>query len=99
MPEQNDPTTDIVDRLNDPMMFLLVHMDVAAVAMMVALAGLMVGHLVLGMICSVFIAYYLQKFKSNHHRGYWKHLLYWHFPSWFLRLRSTPPSHIKEMIG
>jgi type IV conjugative transfer system protein TraL len=95
----NDPSTDIVDRINDPMKFLLVDIDVAMIGALVAFGGLQTGHIFKGVVLGFVVAFYLHKFKSNHHRGYLKHLLCWYLPAFVMRLRRTPPSHLKEMIG
>lgn len=96
----SDPDTEIVARLNDPMKFIFVDMDIAVLCGAMFMTLLMAGlPTVLTVAVPVGIGYLLHKSRQDKPRGYVKHWLYWHLPPVALPLRQVPPMHCVRTAG
>lgn len=96
----SDPDTEIVARLNDPMKFIFVDMDIAVLCGAMFMTLLMAGlPTVLTVAVPAGIGYLLHKSRQDKPRGYVKHWLYWHLPPVALPLRQVPPMHCVRTAG
>jgi len=53
---------------------------------------------ILALVVSAVIFLILKKIKGDEDHHFFKHFLYWYFPSMGL-YKATPPSHVREIIG
>jgi conjugal transfer pilus assembly protein TraL len=85
--------------LDEPFKIALLTVDELTAMVVPLLFGLLVFN---SPICGLFIGLILvgilKKFKGEEGHYYLLHLMYWHLPSIY-KMRSTPPSHVRELLG
>ena len=84
-------------RLNDPAKFLFWDWDVFLIYFGIFSLGIILGQLLLMAIVAIYPAYLYSRTKTGRHPGYSGHFTYWYLG--VPRLKATPPSHIRELIG
>ena len=88
----------IPQRLDDPARFLFVDMDVAMVAMVCFVGGMLCNLTITCSAIGIGLAWMYQKVKAGKHRAIGAHAIYWHLPFSF-GFRRTPQSNVREFIG
>lgn len=91
-------------RLDDPPMLAMFDADEAAAFLVPVVTGFMVIKtavaVVLGVVFGIALARMLSRLKSEGGPGFGKQLMYWYLPAEYsVRLRHTPPSHLREFVG
>ncbi|MGM9489654.1 type IV conjugative transfer system protein TraL [Ideonella sp. YS5] len=95
-----DQDCEIVARLNEPMKFIFVDMDIAVLCGAVFLTMLMSGlPTFIDVAIPGGIGYLLHKSRQDKPRGYVKHWLYWYMPPMVLPMRCVPPMHCVRTAG
>jgi type IV conjugative transfer system protein TraL len=95
-----DRDTEIVTRLNDPMKFIFVDMDIAMLCGAIFLTLLMSGlPTVITVAVPGGIGYLMHQSRQDKPRGYVKHWLYWYMPPVALQLRRVPPMYCVRTAG
>jgi conjugal transfer pilus assembly protein TraL len=77
--------------------FLWWDLDVAGVGMLGMLVGMGTGHVLLGVILGIGLAYGYGRIKAGKHPGVAAHLMYWWFGQ--PQTKDLPPSHLRELNG
>ena len=95
----HDAALNIPRRLNDPPKMFWWDLDVALLVLAAALLGMISGYFVTGIAGGLAAAWAYSLAKSGKHPSYALHLLYWHLPECVVKLKCTPPSHLRELIG
>jgi type IV conjugative transfer system protein TraL len=96
----SDQDCEIVARLNDPMKFIFVDMDIAMLCGAIFLTLLMSGlPTALTVALPGGIGYLLHKSRQDKPRGYVKHWLYWYMPPAALQLRRVPAMYCVRTAG
>lgn len=91
--------TYIPQYLDEPERFLIFTPDeLVAVVAPLALCTVLLNFAV-GLVCALAAFFGLRKLKQGGglHRLLWT--LYWHAPTDVLRLKGSPPSHLRELAG
>jgi conjugal transfer pilus assembly protein TraL len=91
-------TTPIPQTIDDLPKVLFWDMDQAMVFVLLFGIGIAMSQAMTFSIVGFGLAWVFGQFKSGKHRGYARHLLYWHTPS-SLGMKRTPPSAIREFLG
>ena len=86
-------------RLDDPERWLFWTMDEAAALMGPAVLGLAANHFVAGLVAGVAGWLLLRRVKRGGGANIAHYALYWLLPDFALRLRATPPSHLRRFAG
>ena len=86
-------------RLDDPERWLFWTVDEAAVLMGPALLGLAANAFVPGLVAGVGGWLLLRRVKRGGGANIARYALYWFLPDFVLRLKATPPSHVRRFIG
>ena len=94
-----DTTLNIPRRLNDPPRMFWWDLDLALLVLAATLLGMIAGYFVTGVMGGVFAAWTYSRAKSGQHPAYALHLIYWYMPASVVKLKCTPPSHLRELIG
>jgi conjugal transfer pilus assembly protein TraL len=94
-----DASLDIPRRLNDPPRMFWWELDVALLVLGAALAGMITGFFLSGVVLGVLIAAAYARAKSGKHPAFALHLIYWTLPGVVTGLKRTPPSCLREMAG
>ena len=95
----HESVPEIPRRLNDvPRMFWW-DLDLALLALAVALMGMILGYFMTGTALGFIAAGVYSMAKSGKHPAYALHLIYWYLPARVMVLKRTPPSHLRELIG
>lgn len=95
---QNDQIDHFVpQRLDDPEKFGLVDMEVAFAFIVPVLVMTYFDRVWWGLGAGILLGWGVQKLKAGAHPGWIYHLVYWYVGA--LRLKSLPPSHLRELIG
>ena len=63
------------------------------------LLGMIAGYFVSGAVLGCLAASAYGMAKSGKHPAYALHLIYWYLPEGVVKLKRTPPSHLRELIG
>ena len=63
------------------------------------LLGMIAGYFVSGIALGLLLASIYSMAKSGKHPAYALHLIYWYLPQSVVKLKCTPPSHLRELIG
>ena len=96
----SDPTRHAIPRrLDDPERWLFWTVDEAAVLMGPALLGLAANAFVPGLIAGVGGWLLLRRVKRGGGANIARYALYWFLPDFVLRLKATPPSHLRRFVG
>ncbi len=61
--------------------------------------GVLAQHIVMGLIISCACWWFLRKMKAGRAGSWIIHTAYWYLPGSFMRLKATPPSHLRLMAG
>ena len=86
-------------RLDDPERWLFWTMDEAAALMGPAVLGLAANAFVAGLVAGVAGWLLLRRVKRGGGANIAHYALYWFLPDFALRLRATPPSHLRRFAG
>ena len=86
-------------RLDDPERWLFWTVDEAAALMGPALLGLAANQFVPGLIAGVGGWLLLRRVKRGGGANIARYALYWFLPDFVLRLKGTPPSHVRRYFG
>ena len=86
-------------RLDDPERWLFWTVDEAAALMGPALLGLAANQFVPGLIAGVGGWLLLRRVKRGGGANIARYALYWFLPDFVLRLKATPPSHLRRYAG
>ena len=96
----DDPDTRIVAGLKDPWKFLFVDMDIAMLALPVAMGLMLVGLSILPAGAgAVGVAYALHAVRKGRPKGYARHFAYWHLPPIATQLSRVPPNWAPRTLG
>lgn len=95
--------TYIPRRLDDQWKIGFWELDVVVPVLFFMFAGFASGSKLGFLICiciGLGVARWVSRLKANRHPAFVLHWMYWHLPSLpFARLRCTPPSHVRRMVG
>jgi conjugal transfer pilus assembly protein TraL len=95
--------TYIPRRLDDSWKIGLWDVDIAAPTLFFLMVGLVSGSKVAFVLCALTglaISRWFSRKKADKHPAFAIHWMYWHMPPTPLtKLRATPPSHIRRMVG
>jgi conjugal transfer pilus assembly protein TraL len=91
--------TYIPRRLNDAWKIAWFEIDVAIPWAGIFVLGLLAGHWFIGIAMATIVARAIMKVKSDKHPAFLLHWAYWYLPELLSKMKRTPPSHIREMIG
>jgi conjugal transfer pilus assembly protein TraL len=61
--------------------------------------GVLAQHIVMGVLIACACWWFLRKMKAGRAVSWIVHTAYWYLPGSFMRLRATPPSHLRLMAG
>lgn len=61
--------------------------------------GILTQHIVYGIVFAMLGWWSLRKAKAGRATSWIFHMAYWYLPAEFMRLRATPPSHFRLMVG
>ena len=86
-------------RLDDPERWLFWTVDEAAVLMGPTLLGLAANAFVTGLVAGVGSWLLLRRVKRGGGANIARYALYWFLPDFVLRLRATPSSHVRRLVG
>ncbi len=86
-------------RLDDPERWLFWTVDEAAALIGPALLGLAANAFVTGMVAGVAGWWLLRRIKRGGGANVVHYALYWFLPDFALRLKRTPPSHVRRYVG
>ena len=95
----HDSASSIPRRLNDAPRMFWWDLDLALLVLASALLGMVAGYFVSGIAAGVVTAWAYGRMKSGKHPAYALHLIYWHLPNAVVRLKCTPPSHFRDLVG
>ena len=90
---------EIPGRLDDPERWLFWTVDEAAVLLGPALLGLAANAFVTGIVVGFGSWQLLRRIKRGGGTNIALYAMYWFLPDFFLRLKGTPPSHIRRYTG
>jgi len=90
---------NIPRRLNDPPRMFWWDLDLALLVLAATLLGMIAGYFVTGVAGGLLAAWVYNRAKSGQHPAYALHLIYWYMPASVVKLKRTPPSHLRELIG
>jgi conjugal transfer pilus assembly protein TraL len=83
--------------LDDPPRIFWWEIDQALLVVFFLVFGMSVDSLMLGLLIGLGCGWGYGKLKAGRHRAFGLHLAYWYLP--FIRLKRTPPSHIRHYYG
>ncbi len=86
-------------RLDDPERWLFWTLDEAAMLMGPVVLGLAANAFVAGLVAGVAAWLTLRRVKRGGSANIALYALYWFLPGFVLRLRATPPSHLRRFTG
>lgn len=86
-------------RLNDPPRMFWWDLDLALLVLAPTILGMVAGYFLSGVAAGVLTAWAYGRMKSGKHPAYALHLLYWYLPEAVVKLKCTPPSHFRELVG
>ena len=86
-------------RLDDPERWLFWTLDEAAALLGPAVLGLAANRFVMGLVAGVAAWLVLRRVKRGGGANIAVYALYWFLPGFVLRLRGTPPSHVRRFVG
>jgi type IV conjugative transfer system protein TraL len=85
--------------LDEPFKIALLTIGEIAALVLPILTGLYLYNApVVGLLFGVAMVVLLKKLKGREGHRFIYHLAYWHLPQ-LIRFRSTPPSHMREILG
>ena len=94
-----DVSLEIPRRLNDPPRMFWWDLDLALLVFSLTLLGIIAGYFVTGAALGLAAAGVYSMAKSGKHPAYALHLIYWYLPERVVKLKCTPASHLRELIG
>ena len=90
-------------RLDDQWKIGLWDIDVAAPFAICLLLGVLANAgtkgTAAGALFGTVVAHWFAKKKADKHPAFAWHWVYWHLPGLLSRMRATPPSHLRRMVG
>jgi conjugal transfer pilus assembly protein TraL len=95
----HDSVPNIPRRLNDPTRMFWWDLDLALLVFSLTLLGMIAGYFMTGVALGLLAAGVYSTAKSGKHPAYALHLIYWYLPERVVKLKRTPPSHLRELIG
>lgn len=89
----------IPQHLDEPLKFLLWTMDeIISFALPFALLTFLYNQVLIGGAIGAALVYGLKKLKGEQGHYYLFNLIYWYLPP-LTKMKVTPPSHLRELIG
>ncbi len=96
----SDARSDVIPRrLDDPERWLFWTVDEAVVLMGPALLGLAANQFPTGLVAGLAGWLVLRRVKRGGGANIARYALYWFLPDFVLRLKATPPSHLRRFTG
>ncbi len=92
----NDARYTIPRRLDDPERWLFWTFDEAAALLGPAVLGLAANQFVTGLLAGLAGWWLLRRVKRSGGANIARYALYWFLPDFVLRLKGTPPSHVRR---
>ncbi len=86
-------------RLDDPERWLFWTLDEAAMLMGPVVLGLAANAFVMGLVAGIAVWLTMRRVKRGGSANIALFAIYWFFPAFVLRLRATPPSHLRRFAG
>ena len=86
-------------RLDDPERWLFWTLDEAAALLGPAVLGLAANAFVTGLLAGLCGWWLLRRVKRGGGANIALYALYWFLPDFVLRLKRTPPSHVRRYVG
>ena len=86
-------------RLDDPERWLFWTLDEAAALLGPAVLGLAANAFVTGLVTGLGAWWLLRRVKRGGGANIALYALYWFLPDFVLRLKATPPSHVRRFAG
>lgn len=85
--------------LNEPYRLIVFTLDEVGVAVLtVYVIGAVCGFIVTSLLVTTVLLYLMKRMKGNEGPYFYIHLFYWYF-SLSPKLRSTPPSWVRDFLG
>lgn len=85
--------------LDEPLKIVFLTIDEIIALVVPILSGLFLFNApVIGLILGSGLVLLLKTIKGNEGHYFIYHLAYWHLPQ-IIKFRSTPPSHVREILG
>ena len=98
-----DAKTYIPRRLDDQWKIGWWDLDVALPFLFCFFLGFMANQGMKGMIGGAIVGALLSRMvsriRADKHPAFAWHWTYWHLPEFFTRMKATPPSHVRRMVG
>ena len=95
----HESAPNIPRHLNDPPRMFWWDLDLALLVFSLTLLGMIAGYFLTGAALGLLAAGVYSMAKSGKHPAYALHLIYWHLPERVVKLKCTPASHLRELIG
>ncbi len=96
----NDLARHVIPRrLDDPERWLFWTLDEAAVLLGPVVLGLAANAFIAGLLAGLAAWWLLRRAKRGGGSNIALYALYWFLPSFVLRLRATPPSHLRRFVA
>jgi conjugal transfer pilus assembly protein TraL len=89
----------VPSHLDDQAKFFLWDMEEFMAMIIPIFFGMMLKVPLIGVALAFGSLHVMQKLKAGSAKGFMKHVMYWYLPDEFTKMKSTPPSHIREFIG
>ncbi len=90
-------------RLDDQWKVGLWEIDVAAAFAICLFLGFLADSspkgIVAGAVLGTVVSRWFSKKKADKHPAFARHWVYWNLPELLSRMRATPPSHVRRMVG
>ena len=89
----------IPQHLDEPERYFIFTPDELGVVILPLCIGTILFNFLVGLGFASFGFWAFRKFKKGQGLHRLMHMAYWILPSDILRLRATPPSHLRELVG
>ncbi|WP_298605088.1 type IV conjugative transfer system protein TraL [uncultured Sphingorhabdus sp.] len=89
----------IPQRLDDPELIGFWTLDEFLAMIIPFVWGILSQHIIMGLLLACACWWVLRKLKAGRAVSWIVHTAYWHLPGSFMRLKATPPSHLRIMAG
>jgi conjugal transfer pilus assembly protein TraL len=84
--------------LDQPYKMVFFTIDEAIILLFSVIGGLYIGKLIAGILLASGLIFIIKKLKGKEGHYFIYHLAYWYLPE-IIKLRSTPPSYLREILG
>lgn len=85
--------------LDDPARIFWWDLDQAMLFSICGVLGMVLGSLMGGLALGTTLGWVYGRAKSGRHRMFAVHAIYWHLPGAIMKMRRTPSSDARELIG